>query len=200
LGNEDNHTRDWGQGSFRTAVLAQELTREAIVDAYRHRRFYGTEDKDLVLDFRCGGYPMGSVVSGVPREFRVTASDKGGDTFQEVRLYRNGELIETRAVEGNAVDVVFTDANGTGDAYYYVIVRQNDDNDINGRNDEAISSPIWFDESQPIEPRPLGCIGGNAAGIAIDPTPSSDALILLTVACMLYICGLRQRQNTRLLG
>lgn len=195
LGNEDNHTRDWGQGSFRTAVLAQELTREAIVDAYRHRRFYSTEDKDLVLDFRCGGYPMGSIVSGVPREFRVTASDGSGDSFQEVRLYRNGELLDTRAVEGNVVDVVFADADGTGDTYYYVIIRQNDDNDMNGRNDEAISSPIWLGE-----PQPLGCIGGNAGGITIHITPDSDALILLTVACMLYICGRRQRQSTRLLG
>jgi hypothetical protein len=32
-----------------------------------------------------------------------------------------------------------------GKAYYYVIVTQGDDNDGNGRNDEAISSPIWIE-------------------------------------------------------
>ena len=191
LGDGDNHTRDWGQGNYRTGVLAEELTREAVVDAYRHRRFYSTEDKDLILDFRCGGYPMGSIVSGTPREFRVTASDGSGDTFQEVRLYRNGELLETRAVEGNVVDVVFTDTSGSGDAYYYVIVRQNDDDDMNGRNDEAISSPIWLGEPLPLDPPPLGCAGVRASGTAVNTKLRCDMLILLVVPCVLYMHVLR---------
>ncbi|NIO07792.1 MAG: hypothetical protein GTO40_07200, partial [Deltaproteobacteria bacterium] len=51
LGGQDNHSPNWGtRNQFRTAVLAVELTREAIIDAYLNRRFYVTEDKNLYLD------------------------------------------------------------------------------------------------------------------------------------------------------
>ena len=41
LGNQDNHEANWGNAnSIRTGVLAKELTREAIVEAYHQRRFY----------------------------------------------------------------------------------------------------------------------------------------------------------------
>ena len=146
LGAQDNHRADWGtRNQFRTVVLALALTREDIIDAYRNRRFYATEDKDLYLDIRCEGYPMGSRLSGVRRVFTVRALDKGGDSFEEVRLYRNGNLLRTRAVSGNRIKVRFGDLSRTGADYYYVIVRQADDNDYNGRNDEAITSPIWID-------------------------------------------------------
>jgi hypothetical protein len=146
LGGQDNHSPHWGtRNEFRTAVLAEGLTREQIVEAYLNRRFYATEDRDLYLDLRCQGYPMGARLSGVPREFEVTACDGSGDTFQEVRLYRDGTLLQTQAVSGDCVEVSFTDPSPIGANYYYVIVRQNDDNDGNGRNDEAISSPIWID-------------------------------------------------------
>jgi hypothetical protein len=146
LGGQDNHSKRWGtRNQFRTAVLAEELTREEIVDAYMSRRFYATEDKNLHLDFRCQGYPMGSRLSGVLPEFEVKAWDEVEDTFQEVRLYRDGKLLETQTVSGSNVQVWFDDPAASGSHYYYVIVRQDDDNDANGRNDEAISSPIWID-------------------------------------------------------
>jgi hypothetical protein len=144
LGSEDNHRREWGtRTQFRTGVLATDLTRAALMEAYMQRRFYATEDKDLHLDFRCSGYPMGARVSGVERSFTVRAEDAGGDTFQRIRLYRNGVMIDSRAVSGNPVSETFTDPSADGDDYYYVFVTQNDDNDHNGRNDEALSSPIW---------------------------------------------------------
>ena len=145
LASQDNHSKNWGtRNQFRTAVLAEELTREAIVDAYRKRRFYATEDKDLYLDFRCQGYPMGSRLAGEQRIFEVTAWDGSGDSFQEVRLYRNGDLLNAVAVSGNSIHVYFDDISYSDRlAYYYVIVQQADDNDGSGRNDEAISSPIW---------------------------------------------------------
>ena len=146
LGGQDNHQEDWGiRNDFRTAVLAKELTREDIIDAYMHRRFYSTEDKDLHIDFRTAGYPMGSRLAGVSHIFEIKAWDESGDTFREVRLYRNGEMIRTQNVSGEAIHIVLDESsNNANSAYYYVIIQQNDDNDGNGRNDEAISSPIWI--------------------------------------------------------
>jgi hypothetical protein len=144
LGGQDNHNEDWGvHNDFRTAVLAEELTRESIIDAYRNRRFYATEDKDLYLDFRCNGYPMGSKLINMSRFFEVRIFDGSGDTFLDVLLYRNGDLIDSKLVYGNNIDISFEDSSPPGDDYYYVVVRQSDDNNNDGRNDEAISSPIW---------------------------------------------------------
>jgi hypothetical protein len=88
---------------------------------------------------------MGSRVSGVAPTFEVTARDGGGDSFERVRLFRNGAELEARAVSGSEISVSFTDPDPTGADYYYVIVTQGDDGDGNGRNDEAISSPLWID-------------------------------------------------------
>jgi hypothetical protein len=144
LGAGDNHQQGWGTTSdYRTGVLAKSLTREDVIAAYRARRFYATEDKDLYLDFRCSGYPMGSQLTAVPRNFTVTATDRSGDTFSEVRLYRNGTLIAVNPVSGNSINTTFSD-NATGSAYYYVMIKENDDQDGNGRNDEALSSSIWI--------------------------------------------------------
>jgi hypothetical protein len=145
LGGQDNHNEDWGtRNEFRTAVLARVLTREDIVEAYMNRRFYTSEDKDLYLNFRCRGYPMGSQLSDVSRVFEIEARDASGDTFREVRLYRNGVLLRSEPVSGNEIHIFLDEYSGyTDSAYYYVVVQQNDDNDGNGRNDEAISSPIF---------------------------------------------------------
>jgi hypothetical protein len=61
-----------------------------------------------------------------------------------VRLYRNGKLLEAKTVSGRRIRVRFKDLSRTGSDYYYVIIQQNDDSNANGRNDEAISSPIWI--------------------------------------------------------
>ncbi len=146
LGAQDNHRRDWGVlNDFRTGVLATALTREAIIEAFRARRFYATEDSDLVLDFRCDGFPMGATVAGASRQFTVGAEDRGGDTFSQVRLYRNGVEVDSKIVSGSTFSVTLSepDPNRSGDDYYYVIVTQTDDNDNNGRKDEALSSSIW---------------------------------------------------------
>jgi len=146
LGGQDNHAGAWGTSNhFRTAVLATALTREAIIEAYTQRRFYATEDKDLELDVRVLGFPMGSRLSGVARAFDVSACDGSGDSFREIRLYRNGDLISSQSVSGTCFNVSMSDTDYTSPAYYYVIVQQNDDNDGNGRNDEAMSSSIWID-------------------------------------------------------
>ncbi|HOH32079.1 MAG TPA: CehA/McbA family metallohydrolase, partial [Candidatus Hydrogenedentes bacterium] len=151
-GGFDHHGTTWGSStSFRTGVLATELTREAIVDAYRNRRFYSTENKDLYLDFRCSGYPMGSQLTGIPLEFTVSAWDGSGDLIQEVRLYRNGTLYKSQQVSGTDVTVSFSDTVPNVQDYYYVIVGLNV-GDHGGHPDEAISSPIWCDDCfAPIE-------------------------------------------------
>ena len=192
LGCEDNHSTNWGQnGQKRTAVLAKELTREAIVEAHKARRFYATEDDGIILDFRCNGYPMGARLAGdTARVFHVTASDRGGDLFEEVRLYREGQLFQARAVEGEKVNVTFADLEQG--RYYHVVVRQRDDNDLDGRNDEAISAPIWFDSETPAPTAP-GC----AAGVASPGGESGAKTLLLLLAAVLWFASRARLQMSK---
>jgi len=134
---------------------------------------------------------MGALVSGVSPEFTVEASDTGGDTFREVRLYRNGELLESQSVDGNAFKVTFA-VNFEGSiGYYYVIVMQNDDSDNNGRNDEAISSPIWLESPTPLDPPPVGCTGLSTtiSGISeVNFGVREDVLLLSMFCCIFCLC------------
>ena len=191
LGNQDNHEANWGNANnIRTGVLAKELTRDAIVEAYHQRRFYVTEDKNLVLDFRCNGYPMGAQIQTNQRQFQVTAEDGNGDTFEQVRLYCNGTLLETQTVTGNPITATFEDTQHTGNDYYYVVVRQTDDEAGNDRNDEAVSSPIWIQAQE--DETVSGC---NVLSKADDVRKNSLADIL--VFFILLLTCVRRRKMTR---
>ena len=194
LGAEDNHRGQWGTlTEFRTAVLAESLDREAVLDAYRARRFYATEDKNLFLDVRCQGYPMGARLSGEERVFEVTVRDGGGDTFREARLYRNGEHIATAPLSGSEDSVSFNDPERTGADYYYVIVTQTDDNDGDGRGDEAISSPIWFGE---VPPSSVGCAAVSQGATS----HAADLVFLLGMSALLLYAGFLTRHGNRGMG
>jgi PKD repeat protein len=161
LGGGDNHHRQWGTNTdFRVAVLSTQLTRNDIINAYFDRRFYATEDKNLLLDVRVQGHPMGSRLTNAVRELRVEATDSAADPFVDVRLYRDGHLIDSRAVSGNSVAVTFNDPNSSGSNYYYVVVRQAD-------GEEAVSSPIYISGPAPATP-PVACLTNSCNGFSCD--------------------------------
>jgi PKD repeat protein len=164
-GGLDTHSTDFGGSCpFRTAVLATAKTREAIIDAYKNRRFYSTEDKDLYVDFRCAGYPMGSKVTGLPRLFTVSTHDASGDILKEVRLYRNGVQYQTKPLSGSSAQVDFLDTAPNAKDYYYVIVALTTGN-YGGHPAEAISSPIWCAGNADIQPA-AAFSGTPTSGIA----------------------------------
>ena len=164
VGSQDNHGSDMGESPYSTAVLATELTREAIIDAYRNRRFYSTENRNLYLDVRCAGYPMGSKLTGVPRLFNVSTHTDGGEMLKEVRLYRNGTLLRTTPVNGTSAQVDLLDTAPNAQDYYYVIVALTT-GDHGGHPDEAISSPIWCTGNADVQPA-AAFSGTPTSGIA----------------------------------
>ncbi|MCL1786765.1 MAG: PHP domain-containing protein, partial [Defluviitaleaceae bacterium] len=56
-GSDDHHGMGWGtMNDFRMAILAPELTRDALFYAMENRRFYSTLDSNLALSFTIGGH------------------------------------------------------------------------------------------------------------------------------------------------
>jgi hypothetical protein len=127
------------------AVWAPELTREAIFDAVRARRCYGTTGARIILEFSVDGEPMGGELqvddARAPRKIRVHA--RGTDVITRLEILRNGQVVHTALPEPRQAEDILSlewqdDAAIQGTAFYYVRLQQAD-------GEMAWSSPIWVD-------------------------------------------------------
>ena len=126
------------KGQGKAAVYAPELTREALLDALRARRCYGTTAARIFLDARVNGRLMGeeiTVPTGEP--IVVTARVVGANDLEAVEVCRNNVFIYTRPAAGRQAQFTFRDLKPlAGRSYYYVRVKQKD-------GELAWSSPVW---------------------------------------------------------
>ena len=157
--NQDNHRRNWGTSTAsRTACIAPELTKEAILTAIKERRCYATEDENMKITFRSGNNWMGSVVdvneiSGL----KIKVEDDGEPkATYAVRLYR-GKIGATKLTQKskpiktytlkNGEEAVYPVDNPETDTYYLLWVTQSKTSaDPNGTEDDAWTAPIWISE------------------------------------------------------
>lgn len=130
-----------GKPAARTAVLARELTREAIFEALRSRRTYGISHGRILLDFKINGHSMGEdiEIEGKPR---ISVDVRGTARIEEVLIIRDGAAIQTLHPEGDRVRFEHVDDSFPGGSYYYIRVTQTD-TDEHGNPSRAWSSPIW---------------------------------------------------------
>jgi len=137
-GGGDNHWASWGTiTDSRIAVLAQALTREDILDAFRARRFYSTLDRNLVMSFTADDHEMGSTVYGPAHSIRIRAIDMNDEYFTTALLF-NGNHDTVRIWNDRTTDFSASMEYATDhDDYLYVLLRQED-------GGEAISSPVWI--------------------------------------------------------
>jgi hypothetical protein len=174
LANQDNHQGDWGDQTnpnmggqiYLTGILADELTREAVYDAFRQRRFYAMEvdppSDRIELFFYANGAIMGQqIVSGAHLTLTGTANTLNGvSLFNRVDLFQDGVVVATTQPLGTTVAWQFDRALADGESHYYFVrVRQVD-------GDYAWSAPIWVttqidpasvaEETVEAEPRIVG--------------------------------------------
>ena len=76
-----------------TAVIAPELTREAIIQALRERRCYATTGARMVLDFRVNGHGMGEEFTTAAPDVAVTARVLGTAQLARLELVCNGSCL-----------------------------------------------------------------------------------------------------------
>ena len=135
----------WKADSYRTgmtAIIAPELTREALYDALYQRRCYATSGVPIVVDFRINDYLMGSDIT-VQSNPHLKCSITGTAPLRSVDIVRSGHVfagLECRPGEG-VTSLSFTLDDTIiipGEShYYYLRVIQEDGN-------MAWSSPIWL--------------------------------------------------------
>ncbi len=130
---------DHGGGYGKACVYAPELTREAILDALRARRCYGTTGAKILLDVRVAGRFMGEAVresppNPAPIEVRVEAPAE----IARVDICRNNVFVYSREVGARRCEFTFADRDPpAGPVWYYVRVQQAD-------GELAWSSPVWW--------------------------------------------------------
>ncbi|MGH7493271.1 MAG: DUF3604 domain-containing protein [bacterium] len=170
IASSDDHSSRPGLPYYGlAAIYAKELTREAIFDALKQRRTYGTTGQRILLHFEIDGHLMGaSIVQKTPHYPHINVAVHGTDEldFVEVlcwnkrqRQFANGHpLFATLYREnGNGKHASFqvVDSSYTGSSIYYVRVKQKKDlsapRQFIGREVWAWSSPIWMEETPSLD-------------------------------------------------
>ena len=123
-------------------TLAEEFTREGLLDAMRKRHSYGATD-NIVLDYRLQADgkehiqgDIAAVSSGKPK---LLVKVVGTAPIRQIDIVREGAFIHTVQNRGAEIDIAFIDNDApAGDTYYYVRVQQ-------ANEQIAWSSPIWIE-------------------------------------------------------
>ena len=90
--HQDNHEKNWGlhkSGNF-TAVYADKLTYDSLMEALRARRFFATNDRPSKIWFAGNGQPMGSKLTGDSVELEIEVSHAEGAKISAVTLVGGG--------------------------------------------------------------------------------------------------------------
>jgi len=93
-GAEGPGAGDFGIAGGLTCVLAEELTREAVFEALKNRRCYGTSGPRIDLEFEIDGRPMGSVITGAKNSLELCANAKGTAGLESFALYEGKQVVE----------------------------------------------------------------------------------------------------------
>ena len=130
---------DHGGGGGKAAVYAENLTREAILDAIRARRTFGTSAARMFLDVRVNGALMGEKIpqaGGKPVKVEIRVRCPGD--IDRVEVCRNNKFVYVNRPGRREADLTFVDTDPLNESsYYYVRVLQKD-------GEIAWTSPVWL--------------------------------------------------------
>lgn len=157
LGGSDDHLAHPGQifGGL-SAVIAPELTRDALHTSVNKRHTYATTGHRMLLYFTINGHLMGDVISLGENEYptiHVTASALDNIGKLEVMRWdgREWSAVYEYSAQSRHADISFTDTGYTRSSIYYVRVIQEREYknvmEYRGRWVMAWSSPIWVEKS-----------------------------------------------------
>jgi hypothetical protein len=146
LYNSDTHRADWGRWR-RAGVVAQSLTRDAILEALRARRTFSASDRSFSVVMQANGSWMGSVISNTATiDFSITAynPNPAAGAFT-LTLHDNGVMVAAVMAQAGPIWHTWTPSiPGSPNHYYYVKAHP----DADSRSTPAYTSPIWTDASE----------------------------------------------------
>ncbi|MEM7130345.1 MAG: DUF3604 domain-containing protein [Chloroflexota bacterium] len=93
-GAEGAGMTEFGIENGLTCVLAESLTRNAVFDALKSRRCYGTTGARMLLDFTADVHPMGSVLAHRTAPLSMQASVTGTAPLESLQLYQGKTILQ----------------------------------------------------------------------------------------------------------
>jgi len=93
--NSDSHRRNPGLAGALTAVYAEELTPQSVLEALHSRRFYATNGSWIVLDSRANGQLMGEEVKAPSGVVEIKLTAIGTRPIASATLVCDGKEVET---------------------------------------------------------------------------------------------------------
>lgn len=144
----DNHRICPGMGGASTGLYVRKLSREGVVEALKARRCFATTGCRVLVDFRVNDHLQGSAIES-PEAPRLSLSVRSGVEIEEVRVYRDEELIANFQPRTGDFDWYHTDDAAAGTHCYRAEVRQDREiksfphNIAQAAGPMAYSSPIW---------------------------------------------------------
>jgi hypothetical protein len=121
-------------------VIAEDLTRESLVDAIKHRRTYAATD-NIILDIKYEGsdgqHLMGSIFES-KTPVRIKANIVGTGNILQIDVIHNNAIVRTYKPNRPDAIIEYVDQESSKEAnnYYYVRV-------IQKNGEMAWSSPVW---------------------------------------------------------
>lgn len=148
VGGSDGHGLNWHHGLCRvqdshrsglTAVFANQVSAQGVLEALRRRRCYATSGAKIGLWFEIDGRPMGEELTiGASVQFRVVVT--GTKPIDSLVMVTNGGEEIRLDISGKNTNIKgnLPPPPGGGWCYYFVRMVQTD-------GEVAWSSPIWMD-------------------------------------------------------
>jgi hypothetical protein len=138
--NPDAHTlEELIANQSRTVILAKELSKDSLLDAIRHLKFFATEDPKMKIIFEINGNDMGTNVPWeASLDFYVNAQTQTDNCISNIQIISNGgEVVDNRHFQKPKVErKVSLTQEYNKDKYYFVKV-------VTCSGKKAWSAPIW---------------------------------------------------------
>ncbi|MBO8160792.1 MAG: CehA/McbA family metallohydrolase [Thermosipho sp. (in: Bacteria)] len=141
---QDNHKPNWGSANEgRTGIISDKLAYESIMSALWKRHTFGTEDKNVRIDFSYKNYIMGDIVYNPPENVVLHFEYQDTDILRYFAIVsQSGTLVEYYPnVSNYSTDILVEIPDGY--EWYFVYAQQIDSNEI-------VTSPIWFQIESPV--------------------------------------------------
>lgn len=131
IGSSDTHRCVPGLGGARTAVLAENLSPEAVLDAYRNRRLIATQGHNLFVDFRVDGVLIGGMTETAQAPV-ITAEIETPLPLDYVELVRDGETVRLDRPHGRTLRFEWADdCISAGKHFYFLRIKMVGDPSFN---------------------------------------------------------------------
>ena len=140
VNGQDNHKINFDQAENLTAYIANDLSRDALVDAFRNRRTYSTESRFLKLHFTIDETFMGDTLSiySSKIKFSIFVEDIKYK-INEIQIISNcGTIIKKiEDINLNYIKYIYEHQSLDSETWYIIKIIQDE-------NKVAVSSPIFI--------------------------------------------------------